>query len=130
MHGRLYESGATPRDFAAWHNGAYRGQFERTAGDLRKAMDLPSHATPLDRMEQVPLACNLHAKILAEKIIAEREKDGDPIPLSDQPGIVERIARKMARSDLNRIGPDYVYGLVESPKRGLVIDVVRRALPA
>lgn len=129
-HGRLYESGATPRDFAAWHNGAYRGQFDRTAKELRVVLGQPSHASPLDRMEQVPLTCNLHAKVIAEKIIEERAKEGNPVPLAEQPALVERIARKMAKSDLNRLGEGYQYGLVDHPKRGLVVDVIRAALPA
>jgi prophage antirepressor-like protein len=129
-HHRLCESGATPREFAEWHNAGYRGQFGRTAAELRKVTGLPSHATPLDRMGRAPLSCNLHAKIIAEQVIKAREAEGNPIPLADQPALLERITREMAGSDLGRIGEGYIYGLIEDRKRGLVIDVVRAALSA
>lgn len=127
-HGRLAEDGASRRDFQAWHNAGYRAQFHMDAPDLRKAIGLPPSRSPLDQMDQVVMAPNLHAKTLADRLIREAKAAGRPIPLEAQPAILHEILSKFAADDLRRLGPEYTYGVRDDARRGKVIDAMKRQL--
>ena len=124
-HARLARENAAPRDYQQYHRAVYRGEFGKEIDAIRADLQIGPRATPLDHMEAIPLALNTHIKLLADRIIREQN-----VPLADQPRVVERLAREMADADLNRCGPEYVFAARDGGRRGRVLDVVRRQLPA
>jgi prophage antirepressor-like protein len=120
-HARLRDEGASVREYASLHNAAFRGQFGRTAAELRDVLNIKG--TPLDRMGALPLAENTLAKLIAERAVQE-----GTVPPERHSEFLESIAREMASADLSRIGANCIYGLRDDPGRGLVIDVVRGQL--
>jgi prophage antirepressor-like protein len=128
-HSRLASDNASPKDYQEWHNAGYRGQFDgREAKDLRQLLGIKGRETPLDHMDRVVLSANCHAKIIADRMIVESAKDGESVPLSEQPALLEKTARQVASEDLNKLGSDFTYSITDDPKRGKILDVVRRQL--
>lgn len=127
-HYRLVDEGACPNDFKNWHDAGYIGTFNKRARELREALGIPAHDTPLNHMDWVPLSINQHAKAIAERIIRDAERVGRPIPLEDQPRILEQIAREMTAADLNRFGPHSHFEVRHAGRRGLIVDVARPSL--
>ena len=124
VHATMATRDAKPAHFRANHNAVYRGEFGGLeAADLRRGLGVTD--SPLNHMEYVPLSINSHAKNLAAKYIEEHG-----VPLADQPAVYERFAREMTASDMARLGAGYALGMTDHPKRGRVLDVVRRQLPA
>lgn len=130
ISGRLWDDGATVRDLVRVHNETYRGQFNgRDTGDLQKLLGVKKHVSPLDRMDDVVLSANLHAKKVAERFIVERAKSGQAIPINEQPAVFRASAHEVTANTLEQLGRDYTLGLTDHPKRGLILDVVHKQLP-
>jgi len=122
---RLAEEGAIPRDYQAWHDAAYRGEFQGlTARELRTSLGM-ARGTPLDRMDAVPLSINNCSKALAERYIKECKDAGKPLSFDEQNRLLETVARDLSERELVRFGPQACFGITEDPKRGRIIDVVR-----
>jgi prophage antirepressor-like protein len=115
-------------DIVSVHETGYKEQFGATAAELREALGLRPWETPLDRMELVPLSINQHAKALASKIIKLSEEEGRPIPPSDQARLVGLTMKEVKEHALGQIGEGSTFKLVDDPRRGTVIDVVRPSL--
>lgn len=124
----LAGSGFTPRDFQQFHNTKYREWTGKTASELRADMGLRSHETPLDRMSDLVMIHNNHALELARKIAQFREEERrSPLSPDEQAEIYAESIRDIREADLNKLGANY--DLVDDPRRGRILDVVR-ALPA
>lgn len=119
---KLADSGYKPIHLASWHNTFYFRLLEQKAVGLRKGLGLNSRQTPLDRMELVPLAANLHAKALALQEI--RSLGGDNLPIQSQLEIADRVALQFAEVQKNHLQNGYHIDLKDDPKRGRVIGVV------
>ena len=123
MHARLASQKAAPRDYAAIHDASYLGQFGRRARDLRKPLELKKHQTPLDRMDDVVMAINWTAKSAVERIIREREANGERISLDEQADLFRSKAEEISRNMLQCLGDDSHYVISEHPRRGRILDV-------
>lgn len=121
-HSYLSEEDSTPRDYADWHNAAYRGAYGVEAKQLRRSLQIKDYQTPLDRMSQVCLMQNSHAKGLAMKIIRESGREYTP---EERNTLLESIAREMAQSDLRQLGPSYQYGIEVDRERGRILDAIQ-----
>lgn len=121
----LADSGAKPRDFQAIHNAIYRGQFDAKCSAIRAALGIKPWQTPLDFMGYLPLMANGHIKA----IVGERIRDlGPNVPITAKVAVAYEIARDMTADDLRRLGPGYIIGANDHPKRGLIIDVKRNEI--
>lgn len=128
---RLASEGACQRDFVTWHNGRYQGFFGQKAKELRKRLNLKDYQTPLDRMSGLALSQSHHAIFLAEKRIAEHVKaTGQPMTFVEQAEVLEDSTRDIAGADFEKLGTGWIYGIVDDPRRGPVIDVIRAQLEA
>jgi prophage antirepressor-like protein len=116
---RMLADGADVGDLADWHNAGYRGQFGRTAAELRGALGQRAWETPLDRMGEVPLAANRLAKAVARRASLEQS-----VPVEKQPALLESISREITSETLAKLGPGRRFGLVDDERRGRIIDVV------
>jgi prophage antirepressor-like protein len=123
LHARMASEKAKPNHFRAVHNGVYRGQSGKDAPQIREALDLSRRATPLDHMALIPLAINMTAKAVAERIIRDLG-----IPIDDQAETYERVAADIAKQTIERLGAGYEHRIVDDPRRGKILDVVRPAM--
>lgn len=127
---RLAASGAKPHQFRRYHDASYRAQFGRPASEIRKALGVPSHVSPLDRMGSLPLSHGFQAKLEAERIIADRALElGRPLSADEQDEVLSGCVQQIRDESFSRLGFGYRYGLVEERGRGTVLDVVK-SLPA
>lgn len=129
---RLSDEGSPRRGFVAWYDGLNQAQFNgHTAADLRKRLGLKKRQTPLDHMGEIPLSQRSHAICLAERRIQEAEGvTGKPLDIEAQLLIVQEVTRHVVASSFDCLGPDHEFGLRDDRKRGKVLDVVCRQLPA
>lgn len=81
------------------------------------------------QMEPLIRAQMVYIRMLVERLIEERAKDGVTLSEEQLADLAERVALEIKGSTLNRLGPQYQYGLREHPRRGLVVDVIK-ALPS
>lgn len=127
---RVTDEGGSPRDKMAIHNGVHVGCTGRTAKQLREVLKQNKGQSPLDRMDEVVLSVNYHAKILSDRLIVEYKRSGQQVPLDLQPKIYETTARAVSQEALAKFGPDHQYGITDDPRRGLILDVIKASLPS
>ena len=130
-NGRLNAEGADRDDYRDFHNAGYRGLgIPEGAAGVRKILGLKSWRTPLDHMDSVALSIIEHAGIMAERKLRDAAENDQPIPLEHQPSLVEETTNHVASDALKELGREYILGVTEHPRRGRILDVVRRQIEA
>jgi hypothetical protein len=130
LHSCLARLKAKRGHYRAVHNRLAEAQF----GDgldvpsQRKELGLRSWQTPLDRYEEIPVTINSLMKQVGMRALQAEAEAGRPVPVDEIPAFLAAIGRKIARVNLNEIGPEAVFGRREDERRGSVYDVVQRQI--
>lgn len=131
FHSLLATHGAAPIHYMRAHDSIYAGVYAgKNTRELRKDLGLRKRTTPMDHMSRFALDVQLAVTSLAERCLEEMQKAGSPISLADQPTFIKAKAEEATRSLLTILGPGDHLGITNDPRRGLIVDVVRKQLTA
>jgi prophage antirepressor-like protein len=124
---QMLDDGHSVNDVVGWYNAGHEAQFGMDTAGLRSALGLKGHETPLDHFGMLPLSQSRHAKAFTLTLIEERARElGHTLTADEKRDLLRETAQRIRDSDLEKLGPNYGYGVVDDGKRGPIIDVVRR----